>query len=76
MAHFKKFITVAVALFLASNQGTNALHSKKFASISQQVDTIEKEQQLENENTIQTITDLSLETSSIKKKDDQEYNAK
>ena len=70
MAHFKKFITVAGALFLASNQGANALQFKKFASISQQVDTIEAESQPNIENTIQTIADLSLETSSIVKKDD------
>ena len=75
MAHFKKFITVAVALFVSQN-GANAHQFKKFASISQQVDAMEYENQLTNENTIQTIADLSLESTNAVKKDDQQYNAK
>jgi hypothetical protein len=52
MAHFKKFITVAGVLFLASNQGANALQHKKFASISQQVDSLEAESSPNMDNTI------------------------
>ena len=37
---------------------------------------MEYENQLTNENTIQTIADLSLESTNAVKKDDQQYNAK